>query len=245
MTFKITVIGSGNAFNTNGRGAPAFLVENEHCRFLLDCGPNILLKAEMHRIDLRGLDAVFLTHFHGDHAVGIPFLLIFMKYIERRKEPFTIIGPEGLKEWVNYSVELCYPEITFPFIVYYDELRKNEKTSMFYMDIECVPIEHKDESIGYRFGYSNRTIAFSGDSKWHPSLKRLTDSTDLAFVECSSIKKLDADHVSVDDLQNSAENYLEKSKKTVLIHVYNKIEEEIKKRGLKYEVSYDGQVFTL
>ena len=244
MSFTVTVLGSGNAFQTDGRGTAAFLVQFEKCRFLVDCGPTLLVKAEMLKADLRNLEIVFLTHFHGDHAAGIPFLLLFMKYIEKREKPITIVGPPGTKEWVNWAIELCYPAMKFPFKIFFEELGKLEKLTRFYMLIETVPIQHTEDSLGYRFSFGGKTLAFSGDSKYTAELIRLTAGADLAFVECSTIHKLNTEHVSLEELKIQFPGYLAGAKKIVLIHLYNALAREIERLKLPVIPAQDGGVYT-
>lgn len=242
---KITVLGSGNAFNTDGKGSAAFLLETEKSKLLVDCGPTLLVKAESFKVDLQNLDAVYITHLHGDHAMGLPFLLIYMKYIERRDKPFTIIGPKGIKEWSNYALELCYPELSFPFEVFYEEMLPGRKNSSFFTNVEAMKILHKEESIGYRFVIDNYTVVFSGDSKWSSHLKDLCQNSDLAFVECSVLNKIEAAHISMEELQEEENNYLSGAKKVVLVHGYKAIEDALKETNLAYEYAKDGMVYSL
>ena len=69
---RVTVLGSGDAFGAGGRLHSAYLAEVAGATFLLDCGPSILQAAKRVSCDLGKLDAVLLTHLHGDHFGGVP-----------------------------------------------------------------------------------------------------------------------------------------------------------------------------
>ena len=76
---QIHFLGTGNAFNADGRATTAFLVQPAAAApFLIDCGPNLMSSLIRFGLDFRGLDRLFLTHFHGDHVAGWPFLLLHL-----------------------------------------------------------------------------------------------------------------------------------------------------------------------
>ena len=101
---RVTVLGSGDAFGAGGRFHSAYLAEVEGSTFLLDCGPSILQSAKRMSYDLGKLDAVLLTHLHGDHFGGIPFLFMEYRYESPRTRPLTIYGPEGTERRVKCLV---------------------------------------------------------------------------------------------------------------------------------------------
>ena len=72
---------------------------------LFDCGEATQL--QITRSDLRpgAIEAIFLTHFHGDHVNGLPGLLGSFT-LNRREEPLTIVGPKGLKRWFSCLYDL-------------------------------------------------------------------------------------------------------------------------------------------
>lgn len=246
MATQITVLGSGNAFCTDGRGNAAFLLEYSRGKILMDCGPTILQRAESFRVDLRGITAIFLTHLHGDHTFGLPFLLIFMKYMEQRQEPLTIVGPKGTKEWVNYLFEMAYPDIAVPFKIYYEEVQPGDDRAMLYLKLEVVPIDHTESSQGYRLRIDNKLLAFSGDSRWHRTLATLVEGADLAFVECSFVEKREAAHISLEEILESDERYLSGARQVVLIHLHNEVEKALAERNpYKFLPARDGQQLRL
>ena len=62
-------------------------------RFLIDCGATALVAMRRFGIGPGCIDAVFLSHLHGDHFGGLPFLLLEAQFVSRRRRPLTIVGP--------------------------------------------------------------------------------------------------------------------------------------------------------
>jgi len=77
---SLIMLGTGNAFNDRGRQNSLIWVKHEEAQFLLDCGPGILREAKNKKLELKELDFVILSHFHGDHFSGLPFLALEYKF---------------------------------------------------------------------------------------------------------------------------------------------------------------------
>ena len=73
---RVHILGCGDAFGSGGRNNSGYLVEAGDRLFLLDCGPTTLLAMKRAGFNPRRLDAIFLSHLHGDHCAGVPFFLL-------------------------------------------------------------------------------------------------------------------------------------------------------------------------
>ena len=73
---RMHILGCGDAFGSGGRNQSGYLVEANDRLFLLDCGPTTLLAMKRAGIDPGRLDAILVSHLHGDHFGGIPFFFI-------------------------------------------------------------------------------------------------------------------------------------------------------------------------
>lgn len=223
---ELFILGSGNAFNINARGHTAFLLDQ---KILIDCGPTILLKTQEFRIDLSSLKYILITHYHGDHFAGIPFLLIYFKYILHRKEKLTIMGPEGLNIHFNKIMEVTYPNMEFDFEIEFIELNKNDEIFCNPYIIKSYPITHKEESIGYRIVDNKHSFAFTGDTILNEEVFILMDAVDIGIIELSlwDNPNQEISHVSLQELISLRDKI--NVKHLFFNHITDSLAEEVKK----------------
>ncbi len=93
---RLQFLGSGDAFGSGGRFNTCILVESETGAFLIDCGASSLIAMRKYGIDPNLLDTVFISHLHGDHFGGLPFLILDAQFYSRRTRPLTLVGPTRL-----------------------------------------------------------------------------------------------------------------------------------------------------
>ena len=104
---KVTMLGTTAAVPTAERGHPAVHVsfhdEKKEC-FLFDCGEGTQRQLIRARLSLRKIKKVFITHWHGDHSLGLPGMVDTMGF-EGRKAPLEIYAPEArkIKKILNFS----------------------------------------------------------------------------------------------------------------------------------------------
>lgn len=98
----ITFLGVGEAFGQFAN--TSILIDG---KILLDCGPHSLLQLRKLKQDLKEIELVFLSHFHGDHALGLSALLLASRE-ENREEKLKIFGPSGLRERIADLLEISY-----------------------------------------------------------------------------------------------------------------------------------------
>jgi ribonuclease BN (tRNA processing enzyme) len=106
---KLTVIGSGDAFSAGGRFQSCYMVEDGGSRYLLDFGATSLLALQRSAIAPNSIRAVLISHLHGDHFGGLPFLFIDAIFISRRTEPLIIAGPPGIEARFWLAIDAFYP----------------------------------------------------------------------------------------------------------------------------------------
>src|SRR5439155_1704622 len=95
---EITFLGSGNAFAADGRYWSSFLVDK---KYLFDAPPTLLPHLKQLRVPLPDIEVIFLTHHHGDHFMGVPFLFLEYLYMTERSNDLYIVGPPGVREWIE------------------------------------------------------------------------------------------------------------------------------------------------
>jgi ribonuclease BN (tRNA processing enzyme) len=202
---RITVLGSGDAFGAGGRFHSAYLSEVDGATFLLDCGPSILQAAKQVEWDLAKLDAVLLTHLHGDHFGGVPFLFMEYRYETPRTRPFRIYGPDGTERRVKALFAALYERTAaepLPFPVEYRELTAGETVELGAARVTALTVHHVPEltAFAYRVEAEGRTFLYSGDTAWSDELAAHARGVDLFVCECSTFETQLDIHVSYPEI---------------------------------------------
>ena len=71
---RVTLLGTGTPFPSAERFGSAILVQVADKRLLFDCGREVVIRLTQAEVNPKEIDALFLTHLHSDHVVGIPDL---------------------------------------------------------------------------------------------------------------------------------------------------------------------------
>ncbi len=192
-------IGTGNAFAPGGLCWNGFLLDG---RFLFEAPPQALQSLNRMGIDANDLDAVVLSHHHGDHFLGLPFLFLQWKY-GKRTRPIRIIGPAGTKDITLDIGRQVYPGLLdTTFEVEWDEVRGGGRTGASGLDIEAVDVQH-DRRLSGTHGYSlsldGRRIAYTGDSALCDSVLDLARTSEALVSECASVDEVVDVHMNLRD----------------------------------------------
>src|SRR3989304_10041950 len=106
---ELTFLGSGNAFASGGRYWSSFLANG---RYLFDAPPTLLPHLKRIGAPLTDIEVVFLSHFHGDHFMGLPFLFLEDIYLTERRDDLCIVGPRGAEAKLEEFARQGYQEGT-------------------------------------------------------------------------------------------------------------------------------------
>ena len=112
MVIRLQVLGCGDAFGSGGRFHTCFHVSAESASFLVDCGASSLIAMRRFGVDPNTIQMVLISHLHGDHFGGLPFLLLDAQFVSRRTAPLTIAGPPTLPERLHALRETMFPGST-------------------------------------------------------------------------------------------------------------------------------------
>lgn len=152
MTTEVIPLGTSSATPTRERNLSGTALLRAGRVLLFDCGEGTQFRLMAAGLSHGRIDAVFITHLHGDHFFGLPGLLTSLS-LNRRREPLTIVGPRGLGTILSSIPGLGEHELTFPL-----ELKEfgpgfGKMTALETPDFEVVarPLEHRVPVAGYRF----------------------------------------------------------------------------------------------
>jgi ribonuclease BN (tRNA processing enzyme) len=208
----VTCIGSGDAFHSGGRLHSCFHLDAADTRLLLDCGSSSPAGLVRYGINTDQLDGVIVSHLHGDHFGGIPYLLLAGKYLQRRTRPLLCAGPQGLQQRVEQVFEALYPGVLadgLGFAVTYRVLEPATALTIQGARISCVPVAHGGgaQALGIRVEIGGHIISFSGDTEWTEQLPVLAHGSDLFICECFSYDQPAPGHLDYVTLMREKERF--------------------------------------
>jgi ribonuclease BN (tRNA processing enzyme) len=198
---RLSFVGTGNAFAPGGLCWNGFVL-NE--RFLFEAPPQALQSLNRMQVDPNGIDAVILSHHHGDHFLGLPFMLLHWKYFGR-KQPVVIVGPPGTKDLALTIAESVYPGINeIKFEVDWREVAAGETTSINGLELQALPVKH-DERLSATLGFTGtldgRRLAYTGDSAMCDAVLEMARHAEVLVTECASVSDRVPVHMNlVDDM---------------------------------------------
>jgi ribonuclease BN (tRNA processing enzyme) len=219
---RLHILGCGDAFGSGGRNQSGYLVAARDRLFLLDCGPTTLLAMKRAGFDPRHLDAIILSHLHGDHFGGIPFFFIEYLYLKPRDYPLIIAGPTGTEERVRELYAIMYgsgkPTVEFPWVNFVI-LQPEQPQRVAGVEVLSfrVPHQTRDISLGLKVAYQGKQILFSGDSLWTDAFIEQAKGVDLFLCECSFFHEQPGMHVNYRILEANLSRL--QCKKLVLTHL--------------------------
>ncbi len=218
----ISFIGTGDAFGSGGRLQACILVDAPGVRFALDFGCTSLVGLRKLGINPNSIDGIILTHFHGDHCGGVPFLLMDGMLGAKRDRELTIAGPAGTVDHLSRLHEVLFPGsgVMVPrFPVNYIELMPNRTVRLMGLELTAIEARHTAETIplAFRIEVSGRSIAYTGDGELTEDLKRLADGVDLLIAESYFHSKKVGWHLNYPDVKKLT------AKKTVLTHMHSEM----------------------
>ena len=248
---RLRFLGTGNAFHTDGRGSQAIWFETGDLSFIVDVGPTALAAIERLGLDPSRLDGCFITHLHGDHIAGWPFLLLHFAYLSQRTHPFYLFVPEGGRARLEALTEACYASLLGPEKQSYDLVSTDlpiaaarNLRGLGDITFDTVPMDHDPSSIGYRLHVEGCTIGVSGDTRWCPALEELARGCQTLIMECTTLERSPAAHVSLAELRERVEHL--DCERIVLVHLDNRVAAHLQADPLeRVMAATDGLVLEL
>jgi ribonuclease BN (tRNA processing enzyme) len=184
----VTFAGSGDAFGSGGRyQACIHLRPDNDGPVLLDCGATSLSALKRLGLDPGEVAAVFVSHLHGDHFGGLPFLILDGQF-SRRTRPLTVAGPPGIARRLADAMECMFPgSSTTPrrFDVSTTELAPGHTSTVSGVTVSAWKGDHPSgaPALLLRLGLAGKTLAYTGDTAWTDTLIDVAADADLLIAE--------------------------------------------------------------
>lgn len=243
---SVQILGSGDAFGSGGRFNTCIAVTATGVRCLIDCGASSLIAMKRFAVVPSDIDTILVSHLHGDHFGGIPFLLLEAQVVTARQRRLTIAGPPGVEARIRDTLELLFPgapPVGDRFPLAFIELE--EGTAHVIGPITVVPFAavHPSGAPSYalRVTCDGKVIAFSGDTEWTEALVDAARGADLFICECHSFMTNVRYHLNYQTIQ--AERARWRDTRLILTHMSEEMLSRLSE--VDAESAEDGQVITL
>jgi ribonuclease BN (tRNA processing enzyme) len=200
---ELSFLGSGNAFAAGGRYWSSFLLNG---RYLLDAPPTLLPHLKRLGLPLTDIRVIFISHFHGDHFLGLPFLLLEYLHITPRREDLYIVGPPGVEEKIECLAEMAFPNLSHADAGYrrrYLEADANRQQTVGDLPFQAFLMKHASDtltSFGYSLRLAEKVIAYTGDAELSDELFALAEGADVLVLDCNYSQGRGPEHVSFADV---------------------------------------------
>src|SRR5574337_378367 len=185
---RIQFLGSGDAFGSGGRLQTCILLHAEDKRILVDCGTTALIAMRRFGVDPNSISAIALTHLHGDHFGGLPFVILDGQLVSKRTTSLLIAGPPSTRERLSQAMEVLFPgssTVQRGFSVEVVSLQPGRSERIGPLSVTPQLVHHASGAPAFalRFESAGKVIAYSGDTEWTEGLVGAAQGADLFIAE--------------------------------------------------------------
>jgi ribonuclease BN (tRNA processing enzyme) len=219
----VTFAGSGDAFGSGGRFQACIHVDHPDMAspILLDCGATSLTALRSAGLDPGEIGTVFISHLHGDHFGGLPFLILDGQF-SRREESLRIVGPPGTSERLDEAMECMFPgstQVARTFVHAVTDLSPGMRLDFPGLRVEARAARHPSgaSALILRLEVGGKVIAYTGDTSWTDAITLAAAGADLLIAEAYYRHKAVPYHLRLDDLTEHRSEI--KARRIILTHM--------------------------
>jgi ribonuclease Z len=202
--FRVTLLGTGSPAPIMRRFGPGVLIQAGGKTLVIDAGRGVTQRLLQAGLKLGQVDALFLTHLHSDHVVGIPDLWL-TGWLEatyaQRKGAFVVYGPAGTQglmagltrayQWdiqariadQNLSTASIAAQVT--------EFKEGTIYDQGGVKVTAIEVDHGEllkPAFGFRVDYAGRSVTVSGDTRFSENLIRKAQGSDLVIHQVAAAR---------------------------------------------------------
>lgn len=225
---KITILGTGTFYVSKDRSGPAYLLEADNKKILIDCGPGTLMRLSEIGIKPEDIDYIFISHFHADHttdlfALQMNFRLKEFSFNGKDYKTPIIFGPPGIEEFIK-KLSYVYELPAFDNYSKIEYKAYQESIQLGKIIVKTFKVKHTAfgsiaNAYALRFEFDGKVFAFSGDSVKCEGLKNVSKQADL-FICDASYSKGNSNFAHLDTYEIGEIAQSSEVKKVVLTHFY-------------------------
>jgi ribonuclease BN (tRNA processing enzyme) len=244
----LTFLGTGDAFASHGRFQSGYFIDGQACQILMEAGPTVLCAMKRMGVVPANLDLVLISHLHGDHFGGLPFLILEYLWESPRHKPLKIAGPPHLEHrtWRLFNTMFPFSSGDLERVkrnLEFVELEPDRQAQFGQVEVESLRVPHmkRDLCLALKVRIGGKTIAFSGDTGWVDELVGFAAGADLFLCECTYFDNPLGVHLSYPLLQSKRRKF--DVKRMMLTHIGREVLEhgsqinmELAADGMKIEV---------
>jgi ribonuclease BN (tRNA processing enzyme) len=196
---ELTFLGTGAAFAGDANNA-AYVLDR---RILLDAGApvHILMRQTGH--DIGDIDAVVISHQHGDHTFGLPFFMATRAIENKQASPLTIVGPPGFPDYISNLLRLSWGDRLHSMVwetlqPRFIEVDDGDSVDVAGFRIEGRRVVHVDDipCLGFTIAKNDVRFGYSGDSGPCAGLDAIVENSSHVLVEMTGVDESDPGHMS-------------------------------------------------
>jgi ribonuclease BN (tRNA processing enzyme) len=242
---RLQFLGSGDAFGSGGRFQTCLHLSEANESVLIDCGASSLIAMKRTGLNPSEIGCVLLTHLHGDHFGGLPFLILDGQF-SRRTLRLVVGGPPGVRERVEAAMEVFFPgssKVERRFAVEFVELHERVPSLIGPASVTPFVVIHASGAPAYalRVEYGGKVITYSGDTEWTDSLVDAARGADLFVCEAYFFDKKIKYHLDYETLRQNRQRL--DCRRIVLTHM--SADMLGRRSEVDVECADDGQVIVL